>query len=220
MSPWRRLSHKKRRMSSPCTKSTTMLSSPWTLWNKYPHDDTMKALGIFEDVELVSRTCTWPSSSLMHGVYKELTCEFLASMRYHSMMSSIELTWTKDWGWITFLAKGEKKMVTFRQLEILFGFTMERELIGISRRMSSKAHHLTHKDGKKIRGDRAHAGTSCSYPLAAGVQLNKEKATPAGWMDIKFARPTSSLSTRSWMGVPIQVHTPHWLALPSFSAQP
>ncbi|CAA7024197.1 unnamed protein product [Microthlaspi erraticum] len=31
---------------------------------KYPHDDTMKALGIFEDVELVSRTCTWPSSSL------------------------------------------------------------------------------------------------------------------------------------------------------------
>ncbi|CAA7044573.1 unnamed protein product [Microthlaspi erraticum] len=27
---------------------------------KYPHVDTMKALGIFEDVELVSRTCTWP----------------------------------------------------------------------------------------------------------------------------------------------------------------
>ncbi|CAA7015023.1 unnamed protein product [Microthlaspi erraticum] len=25
-------------------------------------------------------------------------------------------------GWITFLAKGEKRMVTFRQLEILFGF--------------------------------------------------------------------------------------------------
>ncbi|CAA7037650.1 unnamed protein product [Microthlaspi erraticum] len=89
---------------------------------KYPHDDTMKALGIFEMWSWSSRTCTWPSSSLPHGVYKELTCEFLASMRYHSM-SSIELIWTKDWdgsrSW-----QGREGMVTFRQLEILFGFTM------------------------------------------------------------------------------------------------
>ncbi|CAA7046750.1 unnamed protein product [Microthlaspi erraticum] len=33
-----------------------------------------------------------------HGVYKELTCEFLASMSIHSLMSSIELSWTKDGG--------------------------------------------------------------------------------------------------------------------------
>ncbi|CAA7040781.1 unnamed protein product [Microthlaspi erraticum] len=33
---------------------------------------------------------------LPHGVYKELTCEFLASMRYHSTRA-IELSWTKDW---------------------------------------------------------------------------------------------------------------------------
>ncbi|CAA7023798.1 unnamed protein product [Microthlaspi erraticum] len=45
-----------------------MLSSPWTLETKYPHVDTMKALGIFEDVELVSRTCTWPSFLLSHGI--------------------------------------------------------------------------------------------------------------------------------------------------------
>ncbi|CAA7045887.1 unnamed protein product [Microthlaspi erraticum] len=34
--PWRRLSHKRRKKNSPCTKSTTMLSSPWTLWNQVP----------------------------------------------------------------------------------------------------------------------------------------------------------------------------------------
>ncbi|CAA7038251.1 unnamed protein product [Microthlaspi erraticum] len=55
-------------MSSPCTKSTTMLFSMDFMDTKYPHVDTMKALGIFEDVELVSRTCTWPSSSLPHGI--------------------------------------------------------------------------------------------------------------------------------------------------------
>ncbi|CAA7057264.1 unnamed protein product [Microthlaspi erraticum] len=78
MSPWRRLSHKKRRMSSPCTKSTTMLSSPWTLWKpKYPHDDTMRALGIFEDVELVLKNMRLAKffSHRMES-YKELTCEF------------------------------------------------------------------------------------------------------------------------------------------------
>ncbi|CAA7044090.1 unnamed protein product [Microthlaspi erraticum] len=55
----------KRRMSSPCTKSTNALFSMDFMETKYPHVDTMKALGIFEDVELVSRTCTWPSSSLI-----------------------------------------------------------------------------------------------------------------------------------------------------------
>ncbi|CAA7048869.1 unnamed protein product [Microthlaspi erraticum] len=29
--------------------------------------------------------------------YKELTCEFLASMRYHMYDEEIELIWTKDW---------------------------------------------------------------------------------------------------------------------------
>ncbi|CAA7046716.1 unnamed protein product [Microthlaspi erraticum] len=93
------------------------------------------------------------------------------------------------------LGKGERKMVTFRQLEILFGFTMEKETYGTSRKMNSKEYglqslkrgsckHLLCKeshwtinegevklldmgikpiisrtrDGKKIRGDRAHAG--------------------------------------------------------------
>ncbi|CAA7051111.1 unnamed protein product [Microthlaspi erraticum] len=53
--------------------------------------------------------------------YKELTCEFLASMRYHKYDELDRADLDQGWGWITFLAKRRKKMVTFRQLEILFG---------------------------------------------------------------------------------------------------
>ncbi|CAA7023859.1 unnamed protein product [Microthlaspi erraticum] len=55
--------------------------------------------------------------------YKELTCEFLASMKHHEFDELDRAELDQGWGYITFLAKGEKKMVTFRQLEILFGFT-------------------------------------------------------------------------------------------------
>ncbi|CAA7031608.1 unnamed protein product [Microthlaspi erraticum] len=83
-----------------------------------------------------SRTCTWPSSSLTDGVYKELTCEFLASMRYHMSRELDRADWTKDWdgsrSW-----QGREEMVTFRQLGDLFGFTMERES-GTSRKKNSK----------------------------------------------------------------------------------
>ncbi|CAA7044876.1 unnamed protein product [Microthlaspi erraticum] len=94
MSQWKRLRQSKRRMSSPCTKSTTMLSSPWTLWRPSTHMMTHERPWIFEDVELFDE------------------------------LDRAELD--QGWGY-TFLAKGEKKMVTFRQLEILFGFTMEKE---------------------------------------------------------------------------------------------
>ncbi|CAA7043564.1 unnamed protein product [Microthlaspi erraticum] len=43
MSQWKRLRQSKRRMSSPCTKSTTMLSSPWTLWRPSTHMMTHEA---------------------------------------------------------------------------------------------------------------------------------------------------------------------------------
>ncbi|CAA7045928.1 unnamed protein product [Microthlaspi erraticum] len=91
---------------------------------KYPHDGAMKALGIFKDVELVLKNMHLAKffSHRMES-YKELTCEFLASMRYHEYNELDRADLDQGWGWITFLAKGEKKMVTFRQLEILFGFT-------------------------------------------------------------------------------------------------
>ncbi|CAA7035230.1 unnamed protein product [Microthlaspi erraticum] len=51
---------------------------------KYPHVDTMKALGIFEDVELVLKNMHLAKLFSYHmESYKELTCEFLASMWYH-----------------------------------------------------------------------------------------------------------------------------------------
>ncbi|CAA7030387.1 unnamed protein product [Microthlaspi erraticum] len=64
---------------------------------KYPHDDTMKALGIFEMWSWSQEHALGQVLLLSHGVYKELTCEFLASMRYHMYERKIELSWTKDW---------------------------------------------------------------------------------------------------------------------------
>ncbi|CAA7045386.1 unnamed protein product [Microthlaspi erraticum] len=78
MSQWKRL-RKRRRMSSPCTKSTTMLSSPWTLWRPSTHMMTHEGPWIFEDVELVLKNMQLAKffSHRMES-YKELTCEFLA----------------------------------------------------------------------------------------------------------------------------------------------
>ncbi|CAA7058770.1 unnamed protein product [Microthlaspi erraticum] len=91
---------------------------------KYPHDDTMRDLGIFEDVELVLKNMQLAKFfSYRLESYKELTCEFLASMRFTSIVSSIELSWTKAGDGLRSWQRGERKMVTFRQLEILFGFT-------------------------------------------------------------------------------------------------
>ncbi|CAA7043986.1 unnamed protein product [Microthlaspi erraticum] len=84
---------------------------------KYPHVDTMKALGIFEDVELVLKNMHLAKLFSYHmESYKELTCEFLASMRYHMYEEEDRADLDQGLGWITFLAKGEKRMVTFRQL--------------------------------------------------------------------------------------------------------
>ncbi|CAA7037471.1 unnamed protein product [Microthlaspi erraticum] len=59
---------------------------------KYPHVDTMKALGIFEDVELVSRTCTWPSSSLPHGILQG------AHLRVLGFNEAVgDLVWVQLW---------------------------------------------------------------------------------------------------------------------------
>ncbi|CAA7047764.1 unnamed protein product [Microthlaspi erraticum] len=82
----------------------------------------MKALGIFEDVELILKNMHLAKLFSYHmESYKELTCEFLASMRYHMYEEEDRADLDQGLGWITFLAKGEKRMVTFRQLEILFG---------------------------------------------------------------------------------------------------
>ncbi|CAA7043379.1 unnamed protein product [Microthlaspi erraticum] len=94
-----------------------------------------------------------------------------------------------DQGWgINVLGKGEKKMVTFRQLEILFGFTMEKETCGTSRKMNSK-----------------------DWSQLTRVWWTREGLLQqVGWTS-SFARPTSSLSTRSWMGGSNSSSHIHWL---------
>ncbi|CAA7029433.1 unnamed protein product [Microthlaspi erraticum] len=75
---------------------------------KYPHDDTMRALGIFEDVELVLKNMRLAKFfSYRLESYKELTCEFLASMRFHKYKQLDRAELDQGWGWITFLARGK-----------------------------------------------------------------------------------------------------------------
>ncbi|CAA7035246.1 unnamed protein product [Microthlaspi erraticum] len=110
---------------------------------RYPHVDTMKALEIFEDVELVLKNMHLGKFFSHHmESYKELTCEFLASMRYHMYDEEDRADFDQGLGWITFLAKEEKRMVTFRQLEIFLVSTMEKGLSGTSRKRSSKGFGL------------------------------------------------------------------------------
>ncbi|CAA7058037.1 unnamed protein product [Microthlaspi erraticum] len=78
---------------------------------------------------------TWKS-------YKELTCEFLASMRYHMYDEEDRADLDQGLGWITFLAKGEKRMVTFRQLGDLVWVQLWRRDSGTSRKRNSKGFGL------------------------------------------------------------------------------
>ncbi|CAA7034124.1 unnamed protein product [Microthlaspi erraticum] len=91
--------------------------------------------------------------------YKELTCEFLASMSITSLMSSIELSWTKA---------GDQEPV----LEICPQGTCQHLLCKESHwtinegevkllDMGIKPIISRTRDGKKIRGDRHTQGISC-----------------------------------------------------------
>ncbi|CAA7042302.1 unnamed protein product [Microthlaspi erraticum] len=66
---------------------------------KYPHDDTMRDLGIFEDVELVLKNMQLGKffSHRMES-YKELTCEFLASMKHHEFDELDRAELDRGWG--------------------------------------------------------------------------------------------------------------------------
>ncbi|CAA7057476.1 unnamed protein product [Microthlaspi erraticum] len=155
------------------------------------------------------------------------------------MMSSIELSWTKA-GMDHVLGKGRKKMVTFRQLEILFGSkaaqirspvlryvtslantffarkplgqSMKEKSSSLTWESSPSSHaqgweedqrrqgtqefmplldqlspkttaYNTHQKGRKLS-----VGGIITPILVQLVSVNKKKATPAGWMDIKFCK--------------------------------
>ncbi|CAA7016515.1 unnamed protein product [Microthlaspi erraticum] len=77
------------------------------------------------------------------------------------------------------------------------------------------AYNTRHQRGKAL----SVGGLITPILCAAGVNPTDKRATEPGWMDIKFCKTNLSLSTRSWMGVPIQVHTsigwPSKLLLPN-----
>ncbi|CAA7040673.1 unnamed protein product [Microthlaspi erraticum] len=87
----------KRRMSSPCTKSTTMLSSPWTLWRPSTHMMTHESPWIFEDVELV---------------LKNMQLGKFFSHRMESYKESLEGHWTINEGEVKLLDMGIKPIIS------------------------------------------------------------------------------------------------------------
>ncbi|CAA7044993.1 unnamed protein product [Microthlaspi erraticum] len=212
------------------------------------------------------------SSSLTTWNLQGAHLRVLASMRYHMYDEEDRADLDQGLGWITFLAKGEKRMVTFRQLEILFGSKaaqirspvlryvhkalantfFARKAPGQSTRGNSSfltwesSPSLTHKRWQEDQGDR-HTGnlmpslSSSTYKItayntlstrgrklsvgglitpilcAAGVNpTDREPLNQVGWTS-SFARPTFSLSTRSWMGGSNSSSHIHWLDPPSFS---
>ncbi|CAA7049363.1 unnamed protein product [Microthlaspi erraticum] len=70
---------------------------------KYLHDKTMEALGIFNDVELVLKNMHL-GRFFSHRIesYKELTCKFLASLRYYMYDEEDRADLDQGLGWIRF----------------------------------------------------------------------------------------------------------------------
>ncbi|CAA7047673.1 unnamed protein product [Microthlaspi erraticum] len=191
-----------------------------------------------------SRTCTWPSSSLTAWIYKELTSWRSVWVHYGEGTNGTSRKRTpKSWATIAdgVYSSSRSKAAQIRSpvLEICAQGTCQHLLckeshwtinegeVKLLTWESSPSSHA--QDGKKIRGDRAHAGNSClslsssnlqvtayntrhqeeeslvleghhTYLCAAGVNWTREGLLhQVGWTS-SFARPTSSLSTRSWMG--------------------
>ncbi|CAA7048520.1 unnamed protein product [Microthlaspi erraticum] len=187
--------------------------------------------------------------------YKELTCEFLASLRYHEY-DELQRVWAT-------IAEGNyssprSKAALIRSPVLRYvhkalantffarkatGTINEGEVKLLT--MGIKPIISRTSDGTRIRGDRAHSGnliplldqllsySTTAYntrhqkgrrlsvggiitPIlcAAGVQLNKKKATPAGWMDIKFCK-TNLLIEHKELDGKYQFKFTHPLAGPS-----
>ncbi|CAA7021495.1 unnamed protein product [Microthlaspi erraticum] len=108
---------------------------------KYPHDDTMKALGIFEMWSWSSRTCAGQVLLLPLGVIQGAHLSKAAQIRspvlryVHKALAN------------TFFARKATGTINEGEVKLLD--------MGIKPIISRT------KDGKKIRGDRIHAGNSC-----------------------------------------------------------
>ncbi|CAA7014898.1 unnamed protein product [Microthlaspi erraticum] len=131
---------------------------------KYPHDDTMRALGIFEDVELVLKNMQLASSSLtawsLQGAHLSKAAQIRSPvLRYvHKALAN------------TFFARKATGTINEGEVKLLD--------MGIKPIISRT------RDGKKIRGDRAHAGNSClslsscspTRPRLTTLDIKRKKA--------------------------------------------
>ncbi|CAA7050025.1 unnamed protein product [Microthlaspi erraticum] len=129
---------------------------------KYPHDDTMRALGIFEDVELVLKNMHWQSSSLT------------AWSHTRSSLEDGNLQAARDTLWFTYgegnlwdiKEDDSKESPVLRYVHKALANTFfARKATGTINEgevklldMGIKPIISRTRDGKKIRGDRAHAG--------------------------------------------------------------
>ncbi|CAA7047553.1 unnamed protein product [Microthlaspi erraticum] len=202
-------------MSSPCTKSTTMLSSPWTLWRPSTHMMTHEAL---ESLRMWSWSQEHALGQVLlspHGVYKELTCEFLASMSLRSVWVHYgEGKWNSrkknsKGVWATIadggtLPQGPRLLRSGAQClryvhKALANTFFARKALGQSMRGTPPTRSQLTTLGTKEEESLVLEGHH-TYLCAAGVPTDKRRSTPPGWMDIKFCKTNLSLSTRSWMG--------------------
>ena len=94
---------------------------------RYPHSETMHALGISRDVGFLFDGCSLGTfmSIQMEG-YKEETCQFLASLNvnfYDNEHEAVEDGQKPDeFGFITFEVHGQGYILRMSQIDTLFNF--------------------------------------------------------------------------------------------------
>ncbi|CAA7053405.1 unnamed protein product [Microthlaspi erraticum] len=184
--PWRRLSQRGAQEEEKLPmyqEHYNALFSMDFVETKYPHVDTMKALGIFEDVELSQEHALGQVFSYHMESYKELTCEFFGFNEavgdlfgfnygegYQVELQGKELQ--RVWATIAdggTLPQGPRLLKSGAQClryvhKALANTFFARKAPGPSTRGNSSfltwesSPSLTHKDGKRIKGDRSDTG--------------------------------------------------------------
>ncbi|CAA7042332.1 unnamed protein product [Microthlaspi erraticum] len=133
----------------------------------------MRDLGIFEDVELVLKNMQLGKffSHRMES-YKELTCEFLASMKHHEFDELDRAELDQGWG------DGKKIRGDRAHAGNLMPLLEQLQAYKVT------AYNTRHQRGRKL----SVGGVITPILCAAGVQVDKRRSTPPGWMDIKFCK--------------------------------
>ncbi|CAA7041368.1 unnamed protein product [Microthlaspi erraticum] len=209
---------------------------------KYPHDDTMRLLGSLRMWSWSSRTCAWPSSSLPHGVIQGAHLlgmdHVLGKGERKVTFRQLEILWFHLWeGTHWDIKENELQRVGLQSLrrysssrsraqirspvlryvhKALANTFFARKALGQSMRRTTLLQDNAYSTGFKREGSLVLEGhhTNPSVQLES-IWTREGLLQQDGWT-LSFARPTSSLNTRSWMGGSNSSSHIHWLALPSF----